>query len=374
MELKTYLRILLKKWWIIIPTFLMTFTTTVVLTYTQDPVYQTTATFVVSPITSNFETVQSFVSGLNILSTRSEIATTYTEVAESRQIKNLAMDELGVPPGIRGKFGVSSRLRAGTNVLEITVQGNDPELVRDFANTVGQQTVNYVQQLYETFELKLLDEATLPWAPVRPNKTLNLALGAILGLALGVGMAFLAEYLQSPASVVASFDILDEQTGVYNKYYFFQRLGEEMVRAKRNRYGLSLALVRVDNLKLLKGISATKVRVEILRQVALIASQHLREEDLVAYLGDDVFGILLPDITGENAKSIMEYLQTRITWTPFESTINGAKYNLKTTVGVVTYSLNGTSRDELVAKANQALQLAEIDQDGKAYLMADITD
>lgn len=373
MEAKAYLAILMRNWWIIIPTFLITFTTTVALTYTQDPIYQTTATFVVSPLSTDFEDVRSFVSGLSVLSTRSEIATTYTEVARSRQVKRLALEELGLPLEAGQNFLVSSKLRSGTNVMEISVEGTDPALIQEFASAVGGQTVGYVQQLYEAFELRPLDQATAPLTPIKPNRPLNLALGSILGLALGAGLAFLVEYLRAPSVTMTGFDILDDTTGVYNKHYFLQRLGEEMVRAKRNRYGLSLALVRVDNLKLLKGFSASRVRTEILRQVALVASQHLREEDIVAYLDDDVFAILLPDISGENAKSIMEYLQTRVAWTPFESSINGAKYNLKTTVGVVTYSHNGTSRDELVAKATQALQLAEVDQNGKTYLASDVS-
>jgi diguanylate cyclase (GGDEF)-like protein len=273
-----------------------------------------------------------------------------------------------------GDFSVDTRLLAGTNVLQVAVTGTDPALTQKFAEAIGQEMISYLQNLYEIYDLKPLDQPYLPRSPISPNKTLNLILGTALGLVLGISLAFLTEYLQAPPIKGTSFDILDENTGVYNKYYFLHRLSEEMVRAKRNRYNLSLALIRVNNVKLLKGINAGRVRVEILRQVALVASQHLREEDIVAYLGDDVFGVLLPDITGENAKSIMEYLQTRVAWTPFESTVDDSKLNIKTTVGVVTYTLNGTSRDDLVAKANQALQMAEIDEDGKAYLLSDVSE
>jgi hypothetical protein len=67
----------------------------------------------------------------------------------------------------------------------------------------------------------------------------------------------------------------------------------------------------------------------------------------------------------------MEYLQTRIAWTPFQSAINGVKINLRSVVGITAYSHNGTARDELVAIANRALQLAEVEDDGKAYLITD---
>jgi len=240
MEFKTYLRILIHKWWIVIPTFLITLVASIIFTFTQTPIYQAGATFVVMP-NSSFPDAKGFLSGLDVLSNRSEISATYAEVANSRQIKKLAADELGLSPEQRKSLSVASQLRAGTNVLEITIEGNDPALVRDFTNEVGAKTIAYVQELYETYELKPLDQAVLPAAALKPNKELNLALGAILGLALGVGLAFLSEYLKAPLENLANFAILDDETGTYNERYFVQRLREETSRAQRNHYPLSLA-------------------------------------------------------------------------------------------------------------------------------------
>ena len=64
----------------------------------------------------------------------------------------------------------------------------------------------------------------------------------------------------------------------------------------------------------------------------------------------------------------MEYLQTRIAWTPFQSTNNEMKFNLQGTVGIAMYDHNGTSRDELVTQANRALQLAEVDGNDRPFL------
>jgi GGDEF domain-containing protein len=126
--------------------------------------------------------------------------------------------------------------------------------------------------------------------------------------------------------------------------------------------------MRIDDLTLIRGNDSSRVRSELLRQVAVLTNQYLREEDIVAYLENYIFALLLPDVTGENAKALMEYLQTRIAWTPFESDV-GIKFNLKGIVGITAYTHNGTSPDELVANANRALQLAEVDDDGRAYLM-----
>jgi diguanylate cyclase (GGDEF)-like protein len=370
MELKVYLQILLKKWWLVIPTFLITLTSGIVFTYTRTPIYSATTTYVVVPGPS-FGDVGNFANGLDILGRRDEIATTFAEIAASHRIKKLAADALSLS-SIRG-YSVDSKLRAGTNIIEITIEGPDPIIVRDLANAIGTSIEEYVQGLYEVFELVPLDEATISQEPTSPNKSLNIALAVTFGLVLGAGLAFLSQYLETPLSSTTGLNIIDDETGVYSKEYLLLRLGEEMIRAKRNRYPLSLALMRIDDLSLLKGSDSARVRTEVLRQAAVLTSQYLREEDIVAYLQDDVFALLLPDMTGENAKALMEYLQTRVAWTPFQPAMNGAKLNLKGIVGIATYNHNGTSRDELVAQASRALQLAEVDDNGKAYLIANLT-
>jgi len=198
MELRALLRILLRKWWLVLVTFGTTLVATIVFTLTAPWVFQATATYVVAP-NASFETVGSFVNGLDVLSRRTEIAGTFAEVANSHLVKDMASDELRLSPEQKRSLAVSSIVRAGTNVLEITVEGTDQVLVRDFANMIGTQAETYTRGLYETYELRSLDQARLPSSPIRPNRTLYLALGAAAGLALGVGLVLLVHYLQIPS-------------------------------------------------------------------------------------------------------------------------------------------------------------------------------
>lgn len=366
MELRVYLNILLKKWWIVLPTFLITLTAGIVFTYTQSAVYRATATYVVVP-SSAFGSVKDFAGGLDMLGRRDEIATTFAEIASSQQIKKLALDALSLESG--RNYLVSSKLRAGTNILEFTVEGPDPIVVRDLANAVGVTTEEYVKGSYEIFSLRALDEATVPTGRVSPNISLYLSLTTILGLVLGAGLAFLSAYLETPLDPIPDFNIVDKQTGIYNKEYFLRRLSVEMVRAKRNRYPLSVALMRIDKLGLLNGLNSAKIHAELLHQVATLTKQYLREEDILAYFEKDTFAILLPDMTGENAKAVVEYLQARVGWIPLQSANNGTKFNLKGIIGVTTYNHNGTSRDDLVNQASRALQMAEVNDSGNAYLI-----
>ena len=365
MELKIYLRVLLRKWWVVLPVFLVTFTATAVFTFTQAPTYRVTATFVVAPNSSSED-----IWSLDVLSRRTEIASTYAKVATSRLIRQDAADELNLSQDQMKGLSVDSSLLAGTNVIGITVEGSDPVVVRDFANVIGAKTMAYAQELYEIYGMSPLDQATLPASPVQPNKVLNLALGAILGLALGAGLAFLSEYLQAPLESMMNLGILDDESGAYNKRYFRQRLGEEISRAKRNKYPLSLALMDVDHLEVMGTSFPPQARSEALRKVAVFLKQYLREEDVLARLDGTVFALLLPDMSAEKAQAIMEKLQTRMAWTPVKMEKSGVKLNLSSAAGVAAYQYDGTGQGEFLAKANRALKQAKAAGYGKVWLLS----
>jgi capsular polysaccharide biosynthesis protein len=198
---------LIEKWWLIILTMAVTLGVVSLLTITQKPTYQTSVTYILRPNISD-EDARDLLSGLDVLSRREEIANTYAEVAISRFIKNKAVDILGLSSEEKEDLTVSSRLLAGTNVLEITITGTNPTMVRDFANTVGEETVNYVQELYETYQLAHLDPAELPVSPIKPSEVINLSFGLFFGIVLGMGLAFLAYYLQSSRQIPEDLELL----------------------------------------------------------------------------------------------------------------------------------------------------------------------
>ena len=195
MELTRYLRVLSKRWWLITPIFLVTVVCTANFTWRQDPTYSATTTFIVSPSTTIFSDPRSFLSGLDVLGARGSVANTYADIATSRRIKNDTIEALELNPVLAETIVVTSKILAGTNVINITVEGPDPSLITTFANKLGEITVEYVEELYGVYDLKILDLAEPPVFPIKPNWNLNLALAAVLSLAMGVGLAFLTEYM-----------------------------------------------------------------------------------------------------------------------------------------------------------------------------------
>ncbi len=368
MELKRYLRIILRGWWLILPSVLVSLSVGMIITYTQTPVYSTKATFIVSP-NAIFSDPYDVLRGLTSISKREGVMSTYVEIAESTKIRSAVYKKLGLTKAQREYLSVNSELVPSTNIIEISVGSDDPRLAKEVADAVGQQTIEYVKGLYEIYDMKPLDPAYIPNSPSKPQKTENFILAALLGGAIGVGAVFLLDYLSSSEDVATGLNILDPDTGIYNRYYFLQRLGEELSRAKRHQRPLSLALMSVENLDVTPGMNP-RLRKEALRRVGVFVRQYLRTEYLLARFENNTFALLLPDTSGAEAEKVLESLHTKIEWNIFEID-EGIKLNLMPSSGVVTYNLNGASRDELVSKLTKTLQRARDVGYGKVYLLQD---
>jgi capsular exopolysaccharide synthesis family protein len=91
-----------------------------------------------------------------------------------------------------------------TVIVEITVADTDPRQAAEIANAVAASFENAVTGLVaESAEggtpvkITLLKQALIPFSPSSPNVPLNIALGLLVGLALGIGAAVLREVLDT---------------------------------------------------------------------------------------------------------------------------------------------------------------------------------
>ncbi|GAB4534083.1 MAG: hypothetical protein Kow0063_16800 [Anaerolineae bacterium] len=369
MELRSYLRVMLRGWWLILSTLLIAISAGLVFTYSQTPIYRSTATFVASP-SSSLGQFSDFMRSLDSLTSRNQIILTYIEIATSKTVLKSVHEQLGLTKAQIENMEVSGELVPSTNIIKIIVESDDPLIAQMAADLVGQKAIEYMKDLYEPYDIKPLDPASPPKGPSKPQKAQNLALAGVLGLVVGVGSAFLLEYLRSSEDVITGVTIVDGDTGVYNRYYFLQRLGEELSRANRHRNPLSLAMMQIEHLDAIGDMRLPRLRNEVLRRVALFLKRYLREEDVVARFEGDKFALLLPDTPGPDAKQILEKLHNRLEWNIFELEERGIKLNLTASSGLAVYSFNGAGRDDLLAAAEKALQHASQNADSKVHLFS----
>lgn len=190
MEIIIILRTLLKKWWVIFSAIFICVGIALVLTLHQSSVYSSVVTYVVTP-SADILNGPSFVGGLSVLNGQTAITSTYANIVTSSSIMHDTIKTLGLTESQGNSLQVNSRVISGTNIIEITVSGNDPLIVQAYANRIGQSSKKYIRLLHGVFDLWLLEEASSPSRPVMPDLRFNLVVAAALGIVLGGGMVLI---------------------------------------------------------------------------------------------------------------------------------------------------------------------------------------
>jgi capsular polysaccharide biosynthesis protein len=304
MDLLSYYEVIKSRWRVVLVAFLITLITTIVLTFLQNPIYEAMNSFVLRPRSSVIRENADFVRVLDTLSNRVEINATIVEVARSDLIKNLAAERLGISSSEKRELDVDARIIPGTNAVEISVQGTSPEGVKEFVDAISIETGIYVLDLYNLFQLDLLDDSVVPNSPVGPNRILNIILGMTFGLILGVGLAFVADYYNFPHERIKPFDIIDHDTGAYNKDYFMTRIDQEIGRVKSNEGTFALSLLKFRDSSSVIFFKNRK-SIKFLRAFVVKVNDALHDQGILARYDDHFLTLLLP---GYHQQQAIDYI------------------------------------------------------------------
>ncbi len=82
-----------------------------------------------------------------------------------------------------------------TDILRITVKYTDADTAQTIADLITDVSKNIYQTTYEDAEIKIIDHAEVNNNPVSPNINLNIIIGFVLGLMIGIGIVLLREFL-----------------------------------------------------------------------------------------------------------------------------------------------------------------------------------
>ncbi len=126
----------------------------------------------------------------------------YVDIGSWRSVAVFAIDSLGLaetPEHLVQRVTVTNP--TDTVVLRVSAKASTPEGARDLAEAWIRGMVNEIGKIEgatgQTPAVQLIagDSARLPTAPSSPNTKMNLALGALLGLLVGFGIAVTREWL-----------------------------------------------------------------------------------------------------------------------------------------------------------------------------------
>lgn len=118
------------------------------------------------------------------------LVNTYRVIIQSPAILEQVQENVvGAPDTIANLITVNSE--QNSQVINIKVQHTNPVLATDIANEISDVFSKEVPELMSVDNVKVLSNASVPMFPVKPNILLNTAIATVLGLMIGVAIAFL---------------------------------------------------------------------------------------------------------------------------------------------------------------------------------------
>lgn len=158
----------------------------------------------------------------------------------------------------------------------------------------------------------------------------------------------------------------DPLTGLKNRRVFFERLEEEVRRARRYEHAVSVLLLDVDHFKKINDTHGHPAGDAVLEALAGRVATFARETDLVARYGGEEMAVLLPNSDERGARALAERLREGVE--ALEVAWEEAPIPVRVSVGVACLEGPADRADRLVARADRCLYSAK--QKGRNRVIA----
>lgn len=143
----------------------------------------------------------------------------------------------------------------------------------------------------------------------------------------------------------------DPLTGLYNRRYFWRRLGDELAFAERHGRALSLLIGDLDFFKRVNDTYGHPVGDRVLAAVANALMALRRRGDTVARVGGEEFAVILPETDGAEARRVAERLRDAVAALSFEVHGAGQEFGITISFGAVTADPGTAMAADAVFKA-----------------------
>lgn len=160
--------------------------------------------------------------------------------------------------------------------------------------------------------------------------------------------------LSTELSYMATHDSL---TGLINRREFEHQLASHLGRARNENTQHALCYVDLDQFKVANDTSGHDAGDQLLRQVANIISNNLREADTLARLGGDEFGIILQNCDLKTAGQVAEKVRAALDHLVF--TWQETSHTISCSIGVVPINNESSGISALMKAADIACYTAK---------------
>ena len=137
--------------------------------------------------------------------------------------------------------------------------------------------------------------------------------------------------------------VTDALTGLHNRRYLKERLGEVLARAERHGKPVTAVMCDIDHFKRVNDTYGHVVGDEVIRRVAGVLKTLVRKIDLVARYGGEEFVLLLDSTDAENARHKAEELRQAISREVFDT--DQGPFSITMSFGLAVYPRMSATRN-----------------------------
>jgi len=184
---------------------------------------------------------------------------------------------------------------------------------------------------------------------VKETETLALSLAEQISLALA--NLQLRETLRFQS-------IRDPLTGLFNRRYLEETLERELRRAERSQSTLGVIMLDIDHFKNFNDMFGHDGGDAMLRELGVFLQKHTRGSDIACRFGGEEFILILPETPIDVIKERAETLRCKVK----EVSVHHRGQllgSLSLSLGIALFPEHGTTIDELIRAADQALYQAK---------------
>jgi diguanylate cyclase (GGDEF)-like protein len=153
--------------------------------------------------------------------------------------------------------------------------------------------------------------------------------------------------------VYKDYAYTDALTEIPNRRFYYERLLQEIARARRGNHSLTLALVDLDLFKEINAEVGHRGGDQVLKFFSQFMRVNLRQEDILCRIGGDEFAIILPDTKADKAAVFFERVRSKLD--EIEISIDGrSRLCLSFSCGLATFKPEYLPED-LIEEADHSL-------------------
>lgn len=149
----------------------------------------------------------------------------------------------------------------------------------------------------------------------------------------------------------------DALTGLFNRRYLDEMLERELARAKREGYGISLAMIDVDHFKAVNDTYGHQAGDEVLKMLGTLLQSQAREGDIACRYGGEEFVLVTPRMSLESARQRADEWRTAFAGNKIRH--GDLEISVTLSIGLASYPEHAASAERLIVKADQALYRAK---------------